>query len=356
MRVLMALDYRDTNPYQKLLAEALDEEGVTVKFPAGYRRGLPLLRSTRTAQANILHLHWPTHLVLSRASNTPTRILYSLRLAIEVLLVRLIGTKVVWTVHNVLSHGVSFSHVELYTRRLLAQVVDSLLVHDHNTASEVAQHYCVSEKKVNVIPHGNYRSLYTDNPSKKEARNKLGITSEGCVFLYFGSVRPYKGIEDLLEAWDLHTKLHPDDLLILAGSPRLSSYGRKITEIVNATDRVLPHLSFVDESDVPTFFAAADVAAFPFRRITTSGSLILAMSFGVPVIAPGFASVRAVLDGADDLVYHPTDNPVDSLKETLDTASKKPNKSLARRTVAACDRLDWGNIAKDTRHIYEDLL
>ncbi len=100
---------------------------------------------------------------------------------------------------------------------------------------------------------------------------------------------------------------------------------------------------------MPFFFGAADVAVTPFRRITTSGSVVLAMSYGLPVIAPGVEAIREVLGDAADLLYEPGE---EGLAAALTRAMTDQLDSLRGKTISVCDRLDWSLIAHQTAITY----
>ena len=90
MRVAMLPDWRQGNPYQALLAEALAPLGVEAVFPAGYRRGMPLSRALLPRpRPDLLHLHWPTPYL--RSGRTVPRAAYCLRTLADLALGRQSG-------------------------------------------------------------------------------------------------------------------------------------------------------------------------------------------------------------------------------------------------------------------------
>jgi glycosyltransferase involved in cell wall biosynthesis len=98
-------------------------------------------------------------------------------------------------------------------------------------------------------------------------------------------------------------------------------------------------------------FGAADRVVFPFRRVTTSGSLILALSFGRPVIIPDDPGLREVAPGdAAEVFFGP-----DDLIGAIDRALRQAPARAAAAATAAADRLGWGPIGKDTVAFMQDL-
>jgi glycosyltransferase involved in cell wall biosynthesis len=217
----------------------------------------------------------------------------------------------------------------------------------------VARTYGVAAERICVVPHGHYRGVYGSPVPRGPARTALGLGDvPGRLFLHLGLLRPYKGVDDLLDAWAAHAARHPSDRLLVAGKPLDAAYGRRLAERAAAAPHVDLRLGFVPDDDIPAFYGAADVVVLPFRNITTSGSLLLAMSYARPVVAPSAPGLCYVLDGADDLLYDPDAPLPEALVRALDAAATAPLDALAARTRVACDRLDWTRIAQQTRAVY----
>lgn len=345
-------DYRSINPYQQLLCDELATEDVDVSFPAGYRLGLPIIRSLPIPCPDVLHLHWITRYM--HGDTKKEHVFYALRLILDLSLVRLRGIRIIWTVHNVSAHDASFPAVDTWVRRGIARLVDQIIVHDPVTREKVSETYGISSGKVTVIPHGHYRALYTQDSSNLP---DVDVPDpEGRLFLYLGTLRPYKGLTALLEAWKTHTKNHPEDHLLVAGKALDDDFGARLSQAAAAIDAVDLHMGYVDEEKVPSYYACADVAVFPFRKITTSGSLILAMSFGIPVVAPDFESLTWTAGDASKLFYDHRGPVVPALTDALRRASTCDLQALRDSTERVCDKMGWDTIAKMTKKVYEEVL
>lgn len=350
MNTLMLPDYRGVNAYQQLLADALSACGVEVSFLSGYRRVLPITRGLPRPVPDVIHLHWIGAYV--RGTSTLQRYAYAAKFLADLRLAQSQGVRVVWTLHNIRSHDTPFPTVDAWVRKRLLQRVDAVIVHDPYTRDLVIQDLGASPETVTVVPHGHYRSLYDPPPDAASARKALGLpTTANRLFLHLGIVRPYKGISDLLDAWPRHLQEHPEDHLVIAGKPLDGAYGRTLKEKAAPLDHVDLRLGYVDDDDIPLYFGAADTSVLPFRNITTSGSLVLAASFGLPVVAPRYAGLEFVLQSADDLMYDPT-STVPSIVRALGQASRADIEDLSVRTQHDCDRLDWSRVARLTRSVY----
>ena len=199
--VLMMPDYRADNPYQTLLSTALETEGIKVHFPQGYRRVLPLLRAMKDATdtTRILHLHWIDTYI--KGQNRFMKLSYGLKLLLDIFILRSAGYAVVWTIHNTVSHDAKFPKLERWIQRRLIQLVNKIIIHSQAARAEIANTYQIDLFKASVISHGHYRDFYLPAVSAQTARDRLNLPHHKRIFLTFGMLRPYKGIENLLRVW-----------------------------------------------------------------------------------------------------------------------------------------------------------
>lgn len=354
IQVLMMPDYRPDNPYQELLANSLKSEGVEVIFPQGYRRVLPIYRAIKTqAQPiHVLHLHWLNPYL--KGMNWGVKLVYCLKFLFDVFLVRVKGCKIVWTIHNSLPHETKFPHLELWTRRLFVKLVDQIIIHQASALEELAGLYQFNSNKVRVIPHGHYCDIYQAPIPKLEARKKLDFPLTGLIYLNLGMIRPYKGVDQLLEVWENHQEQLKDDTLVIAGKVGENAYGETLKEKASQSKGVILRDSFVADEAIPLYFSAADFVVCPFRKILTSGSVILAMSFGKPVIAPNFSAIAETLGKANALLYNPQQE--NGLAEAIEQSKQQNRTVLSKLVIEERDRLDWSKIGDQTCQVYQNLM
>lgn len=342
----MLPDYRRDNPYQTLLGNALAQAGVNVKFPGGYRRGLPLFRRIRSSGFDVLHLHWLTPYL--RGQGKISHAFYCAKLCADVLLVRLSGVKVVWTLHNRLSHEAKYPQQERFLQRTMARIADARIVHSASAARLLGGDLSLDPAAFTVIPHGHYRDAYGPALTPEEAKCKLGLPAFARVFLYFGMIRPYKGVDALIRTWtELRTS--EDDILMIAGYTADKAYVRQLESLAAAAPNVRLDIRSIPDAELPVYFGAAQVVVLPFRQVLTSGSMLLAMSYARPVIAPRFDELSETLRDAGALLYDNGD-----LKGSLESvlSGKIDIELLSRETRKQCDNLDWSLIAESTRACY----
>ena len=174
-------------------------------------------------------------------------------------------------------------------------------VHNHYTGKIVEQRY-KRKTGIYVIPHGNYIGYYANNVSKSKARRRLGLNNENFVYLFLGLIRPYKGIEDLI---DTFLKLsNTNTRLLIAGRVfGIINYESKLKESTKGNCRIKLFLDFIPDEDIQVFLNACDVFVLPYKDITTSGAALLGMSFGKPIIAPNISFFREVLTAENGILY-----------------------------------------------------
>jgi beta-1,4-mannosyltransferase len=352
INTLMMPDYRLDNPYQTLLAETLLRQNIAVFFPQGYKRIFPLYRAIKShpKAIHILHLHWLNPYL--KGKTVWLKLIYCLKFLLDICLVRSTGVAVVWTIHNTLSHEAPFPRVEKLTRRLLAYLCQSLICHHAEMTESVAKTYQVKSHKVTCIAHGHFRDSYAALISKQKACQALGLNASERIYLNLGWLRPYKGIEDLLRVW--RESDCPNQHLVIAGKPIDTDYHQQLVAQASQLQDITLNAEFITDDLIPIFFSAADVVVLPFKQILTSGSLILAMSYGKPIIAPRIASLEETLSGADALLYDPYDPK--GLLKALYQSSQVDLVALAQQTQFACDRLGWDAIGEKTSHLYQSAI
>jgi beta-1,4-mannosyltransferase len=354
LQVLMMPDYRSDNPYQTLLAEALQQTGVRVFFPIGYRRIFPILRALKQDlnSTSVLHLHWVNPYL--KGNTWITRLVYSLKFLADISIARLTGVKIIWTIHNRLSHEAQFPRLELWTLRRLVKLVDRIIVHQQASQPELAELYQFDSDQAIVIPHGHYRSVYPAAISSSEARTLLGLPTVGKLYLNLGMLRPYKGIERLLQTWRNHPEVTAGHSLLIAGKSLDPQFGQYLAQQVANTKGAILHLGFVENHQIPIYFSAADIVVLPFENILTSGSLLLAMSYAKPIIAPRSLTVTETVGDAAALLYDPEDEQ--GLLQSLKISTDIDTRMICQQMFQECDRLDWTDIGMKTNQTYRSVL
>lgn len=342
--VVMMPDYRHLNPYQRLLSDSLKEMDVEVHLYPTWDDCRRFIRANRDKKLNF-HLQWENWFV--HGKSRAQFIAKGFWFLFQLLYLRWSGVRIVWTMHNEIPHETKFARLERFFRYGLSRVAHCCIAMGEVGKSVLLKTYGRPLHQVSLIPHGDYRPAYRSSESSIEARQILGLPSEGRVFLFLGFIRHYKGIDLLLRAWkelDL-----PASHLVIAGRPGLGVL-EEMQPLIQSVSRCLIIPKFIPEKKVHLYMGAADVLVLPYRKILSSGSSLLGITFGKPMIAPRMGEIPEVLSGADDLLYAPNDE--ESLKESLLKASTMDLESLAERTRNLASRCSWSEIALAHRKLY----
>jgi len=350
-RVVMFPDYTDMNPYQSELAIGLREHGHDVAL--SYGSLLPVLRATWRGNTDVVHFHWLQYYVLS--DNAVVTAVKTLQFFLELLTYRIVfdGT-VVWTVHNKLEHKKRYPTAERWIKRVfLLYFCDRAIVHCARARKDICAEFSLPQQvsnRIDVVPHGHYIDAYENEISCERAREKLGVPEDERVFLFIGSVRPYKQVLELIEAFK--TVNADGTRLIIAGKPWNERLAAMVRRSCSDRDNIETQLTVIPESEFQIYFNAADVAVFPFREDTlTSGSVILAMSFGMGLIAPQIGCLPETLPADGAILYNPADE--NGLVDSLETALDADAASMGFHNYETISEFDWGRIAAETAAVYE---
>ncbi len=340
-----------TNPYQRLLYAALEGAGAEVV------QGWPLTIASAVRsrdRLDVLHLHWPEGYYRPTGAWRPLRpFLASLllaRLMMRLAFARLMGYRLVWTVHQVLPHEPVTPRLDRVAARLLASLATALIAHDRATTEQLG--LVLGRRalaKTTVIPHGPYTGVYPAGRTRSQVRSALGLDEDAVVLLAFGHVRAYKSLAVLIEAF-AHVRAGTVSLVV-AGMPISREVAAAVEQAAAADSRIVPLLRFVPDADVRELFEAADVAVFARADGGTSGSLVLALSLGLPVLAADTGSTVELV-GEAGWLYPPGDAA--ALAAVVDQMAANPA-DVRRRTIGARARaasISWHGVAETTLAVY----
>jgi glycosyltransferase involved in cell wall biosynthesis len=354
MRVLFLPDYRAANAYQGALAEALAGLGVDVRAdPTRRRRVLPVTEAIRAhGRPDLIHIHWTEPYIASGASISRVKVERTL---LELRAARRRGSRIVWTAHDLFRHDRAHDPGERRFLRGLVELADAVIVHCGSAVDALgsALDLTPAERgRVHIVPHGHYAGRYPDQVTRAEARARLGLAEESRVVAFVGWVREYKGVAELIEAFARVKE--PSLRLVIAGRAVDETYAARLRELASVDPRVRLELGFVPDEDLQVYLRAADVVAAPFLEIFTSGSVLLAMSFGRAVIAPRRGCVVDTLDEAGGLLYDAAD--AGGLEAALRASLTADLEGMGRHNAEGLERFSWPRIAASTLEVYEAVL
>lgn len=369
MRVRLVDPPAYTPPYDHALAGALALAGARVELvtsrptyepltaPPGvalredfYRRAMARPRSTGARRALRLAEHVPD-MVRHRDEGRDADVVHYQWLTLEALDAFLLarGAPRVFTSHNVLRRGTG--RVREQAARLVVARCDAVIAHTAAGGRALVERFGADPARVHVIPHGAFEGL-ARQPAETPLEPSLAAV-EGPVVLCFGVLRPYKGVDVLLEAF---RELDEGAELWIVGRPWMDVAPlRRAAAAARGTVRFVDR--YVADAELPALFRRADVVVLPYRHIDQSGVLYTALAFGKAMVLSdvgGFSEV-AREHGAAELF--PAGDP-DALRAALERLLSDPQArtQLERRAdAAAAGPYSWADIARRTLALYEEL-
>lgn len=325
----------DTNPYQALLYSTAREHGIAAVPMFSPTQLEELLALAAAGIDTALHLHW-LHVVTRDATSEDDARARAAAFLDQLDAYLALGGRIVWTVHNILPHDAPYTAVEAWLAGEVARRSTAIHVMASNTLELVAPYYELPADRVFVVPHPGYAHAYPDSISRLDARAELDLDPDELVGALVGSIRPYKGIDDLLDVW-ARLDRDPPRRLLIAGPPAARA-GAALLERAALDPNVILDARLLDAVELQLFLRAADFAVLPYRRALNSGALLLALTFGLPVIVPEGGGLEELIDPAYARTFVAGD--LDSLVAALEAIPQLLTSEARAAAQAAAARRD----------------
>jgi glycosyltransferase involved in cell wall biosynthesis len=268
-----------------------------------------------------------------------------------------LGTRVVHTVHDVepLYRG---SGGRSALERVYA-ACDGLVVHTRANQRELAERYpAIRPERVHVIPHGPLQAETTPPGATREsARAELGLNPTAPVALFFGVIKPYKGLDLLVKAFEKVVETIPEASLLIAGKTDTPADRPDLSLLEKVPGRVSARFDFVPNRDVWKYYLAADLAVLPYRCITQSGVLLSTLAFGRPALVTRVGGLPELIEPDRTGWIVPPEDPgalTAALTEALRDRDRLTRMGSAAR-AAVEGEYSWANIAEKTLAMYRSL-
>jgi D-inositol-3-phosphate glycosyltransferase len=314
-----------------------------------------LIRYAATAKPRIFHILWNNN--FETFDRTLLMIYY-----------KLLGKKVTLTAHNVniAARDHNDSAFNRLTLRIQYRLADHIFVHTEMMKSELVKAFRVRATRVTVIPFGINNSVPNTQLTPSEARRKLDIRSDEKTILFFGRIKPYKGLEYLIAASRRLPAKRDDYRLMVVGSLDAlngDQYNNAIRDAIRVDVpgvRTLLRAEFVPDKEIESYFKAADLLVLPYTDVYQSGVLFLAHSFGLPVLVADVGSLKDdIVEGKTGFVFKPQD-PIDLARaiEQYFASDLYANLDCRRQEIKdyARERHSWDLVGRVTMGVYAGLL
>jgi glycosyltransferase involved in cell wall biosynthesis len=313
-----------------------------------------IFRYAAKARPKIFHILWNNRLYLFDRT-------------VLMLYYKALGKRIVLTAHNVNAGARDGKDSWLNRLSLKTQyhLVDHIFVHTEKMKHELEETYGVRKGVASVIPFGINNSVADTDLTCSEAKDKIGVSTSERTILFFGGIRPYKGVEYLARAFLRVAQQDKRYRLVIAGEPKREAtrYWGEIQEEIErdaSRTQVIQEIRYIRDEETEIYFKGADVLVLPYTYVYQSGVLFLAYSFGLPVIATDVGALREdVIDGKTGYVCRPRDDVDLARKIQLYFESElfarlEQNREFIKDFVR--QRSSWNIVGATTCAVYEALL
>jgi D-inositol-3-phosphate glycosyltransferase len=341
--------------FLNFLANQRNSDSFAEKFSKLFVYYAKLIRYAARSKPKILHILWNNKVELFDRT-------------VLMLYYKALGKKIALTAHNVNAarRDSKDSWLNRAALKIQYRLCDHIFVHTQKMRSELCQEFGAAEEAVTVIRYPINNALPDTELTSHQAKQRLGLRDNERTILFFGRIRPYKGIEYLLDAFRLlSANKRAQYRLIVAGEPMkgCEEYQQEIEESVRrdfGEGHVILKIQFIPDQEMELYFKGADVLVLPYKEIFQSGVLFLAYSFGLPVVATDVGSFREeIVEGSTGFLCKSGD-PAELAKaiETYFASDLFKNLTVRRRDLKdyANANHSWHAVAELTRRAYATML
>lgn len=288
----------------------------------------------------VLHFQWFPFLEFSSVEIPYVRLLRWL----------LPKTRIVHTIHNVYPHGTSKADKrEKYRKRMMRmdKSIDHYIVHTESTAKEVEELFSIEGKRITVVPHGIFKPDYElQKNTPKSADGKKTI-------IFYGFNRRNKGADILIDAvCQLPDEYRKQVRALIAGRTS-DEYLKDLQSKVGEAD-VEFRPTFIPDNDLYEMIEKADYIALPYREISQSGVLLLALYFRKPLLISNLPSFRETLKGFTSDMFFEAENTKSMSNLIIKMLNGEIDTQKELRVIDSLnEEYSWENSAKKTLVIYK---
>lgn len=355
MKVLMMVK-KNARDYILLLKNSLSRRNIKVIFPEKIHEFFPFFRNVLSSNCRNLHVHWIHPYSGSERKNIFSNIKKMFIFITDVLIVKyVLKTQIIWTVHNLYAHECYNFKIAKFERQFFSSNVNGIICHCSQAKRLIQKNYRISQKKIHVIPIGNYINYYRNDVSKENARKLLSLKNDDFVFCNFGRIRPYKGIDTLIKTFKVFIKSdkNKNAKLIIVGQPLSNEIKSLLIDLSKNINNIILKFEIIPDEDVQIFMNASDIIVAPYKKLLTSAIIINALTFSKPIIAPKIGCVIGTLDKKGAFLYNPQkkDGLLNALQKAME--NKDNLSKMGKYNFELTEKLDWKVIGKETIKIYD---
>ena len=257
--------------------------------------------------------------------------------------------QIMFLIHNVLPHEPKM--MDRWLAHRVLRKADGFIVQTQREKERLLTILPDVTNQIEICPHPVYDSFSPIQITKQEARSRLNLPVDLPILLFFGFIREYKGVKQLLESLAILRDQGEEVFALLAGEiwDGKEGYFKKVADLgleklVRFDNRYIPN------EDVPLYFSAADLFAAPYTQGTQSGSVRIALHFGLPIVATDRITYGLEEAGSDVLISVPADNPEAFAHGISEMLGRSPGDDKVKD--AGGGLTDWDDLADSIKDLY----
>jgi glycosyltransferase involved in cell wall biosynthesis len=333
-KILVLPDAGPQNPFQYQMIGLLEHNHYEV-VKAQKKRFFATYSAFRAHQPDIVYYDWIQSFILGKTLFIT--LLKCLVFFLEIQYITRVKKKPIFhTLHNMHNHAKRWLWVERQMYTYFLKKCSRIRVYSQTTKDKIVKTFGLVPQKIHIIDDVPFHFYYPNTATKEESRKFLNIKANQYVYLFQGMIKPYKGIDDLIEAF-LSLKIE-NNLLIIAGPTDNMAYVQHLRSlVVKKADNIIFVNEFISIDNLQYYFNAADVVVLPFKNIEHSSSIDLAMSFAKPIITLRTGFIADLLTHQQDLLF----TNISDLREKLLKAKTAETEVIGKRNFSIADNSNY---------------
>ncbi|WP_149304356.1 glycosyltransferase family 4 protein [Pareuzebyella sediminis] len=274
-------------------------------------------------EVKIIHLNWYENI---------GSLLNFLNKSTKLIVYKILGKKVLWTMHNKEPHENAHPFLQRVFTNLLIFLADKIIIHSWDTKKILAKKGRRIAEKTFYLPHPAYIDMYGSIHDRDVTKPKDPVLK----LLFVGLVRPYKNLELLIDSVETIGK---DVRLLIVGKPKNKEYAEEIRDKISNVPNIEHDLRFIENNELIEYLYDCDLVILPYKMdsVLNSGAVMLSFSYGKSVICPNIGTINDIKDKSALLNYTYSNE-----KEHKKILTQTIEKAVALKKISPKVFDEWG--------------
>ena len=307
------------NPYFTMVGDELIKRGMDFKYIDKFQKIKQIIEKKPT----LIHFHQLSPYY--HANNQEETLLKANQLLDNIRDLKDSGGKIVYTMHNPLPHNRTFTDIDKMINKEMYSLSNHIIVLGPSAKEIIIKNQNI-DTPISVVKHISFNEFYGKKPDKNQVRREIGLPTNAIIFGNIGSIKPYKGLEFIIksfikfsEAQNHNKELH----LLIAGYTSDNEYITSLKKDCSNKNITIINRD-LNNKDLIKFISTLDYSVFAFKDIWASGSVILSLSYKIPVIVPDIGCMPDYVKHSNNGYLYKSKNQ-NSLIQTLDQTIDSDN-------------------------------